>query len=120
MLKKIVLLIMAATAFRSSMIPGSPLDRHIGKYLGLPFAHAAISSPVKDASCKNNKVEEIPPTFVWLPDSEKELRKVPFFVRWKVKRNIESYAAERGVSQICMVMVAEAKAHFSRPRSSIF
>jgi hypothetical protein len=36
---------------------------------------------------------------VWLADAERELKKIPFFVRGKAKRNTEKYAAERGVQR---------------------
>jgi light-independent protochlorophyllide reductase subunit B len=51
---------------------------------------------------------------VWLPDAEKELRKIPFFVRGKAKRNTEAYAAERGVDRISVETLYEAKAHYAR------
>jgi hypothetical protein len=125
MLKKIVLLTLAATAFRCSVIVGTPLDRHIGKYLGLPFAGAAVSSavPIQAAGDskngkKNGAAAEAPaaPLFVWLSDAALELKKVPFFVRGRAKRNIESYATEKGVAQICMATVAEARTHFSKAK----
>jgi hypothetical protein len=119
MFKKIVLLTLAATAFRCSFILGTPMDRHIGKYLGLPFASAAISSQVQDS--KNvgvNAVEAEVPAFVWLADAALELKKVPFFVRGRARRNIESYATENGREQICMATVAEARTHFSKAKLS--
>jgi light-independent protochlorophyllide reductase subunit B len=51
---------------------------------------------------------------VWLADAERELKKIPFFVRGKAKRNTEKYAAERGVSEISVDTLYEAKAHFAR------
>jgi light-independent protochlorophyllide reductase subunit B len=51
---------------------------------------------------------------VWLPDAEKELKKIPFFVRGKARRNTETYAAERGVSRISVETLYEAKAHYAR------
>lgn len=50
----------------------------------------------------------------WAPDAEKELRKVPFFVRGKARRNTERYASERGVATITIETLYDAKAHFSR------
>ena len=50
----------------------------------------------------------------WLPDAEKELRKIPFFVRGKAKRNTEKFAAERGVGAISIETLYEAKAHYAR------
>lgn len=51
---------------------------------------------------------------VWLEAAERELKKVPFFVRGKAKRNTEAYAAERGLSQISVDTLYEAKAHYAR------
>jgi light-independent protochlorophyllide reductase subunit B len=50
---------------------------------------------------------------VWDSDAERELKKIPFFVRGKARRNTERYAAERGVSTISLDTLYEAKAHFS-------
>ena len=50
----------------------------------------------------------------WTADAEKELRKIPFFVRGKAKRNTEAYAGERGLAQITVETLYDAKAHFSR------
>ena len=50
----------------------------------------------------------------WAPEAEKELKKIPFFVRGKARRNTELFARERGVSQITVETMYEAKAHFSR------
>ncbi len=50
----------------------------------------------------------------WLPDAERELRKIPFFVRGKAKRNTEKYAAERGMAAISVDTLYEAKAHYAR------
>ncbi len=51
---------------------------------------------------------------VWLADAEKELKKIPFFVRGKARRNTETYAAERGVTEISKDTLYEAKAHYAR------
>jgi light-independent protochlorophyllide reductase subunit B len=51
---------------------------------------------------------------VWLHDAEKELKKIPFFVRGKAKRNTEAFATERGVTEISIDTLYEAKAHFAR------
>lgn len=50
----------------------------------------------------------------WEADAEKELKKIPFFVRGKARRNTEKYAMERGVAAINVETLYEAKAHFSR------
>jgi light-independent protochlorophyllide reductase subunit B len=50
----------------------------------------------------------------WAPDAEKELMKIPFFVRGKARRNTERFATERGVHLITVETLYDAKAHFSR------
>ncbi len=50
----------------------------------------------------------------WGADAEAELRKIPFFVRGKAKRNTERFATEHGITQITVETLYDAKAHFSR------
>ena len=50
----------------------------------------------------------------WEPDAEKELAKIPFFVRGKARRNTEAYATERGTQRITVETLYEAKAHYGR------
>jgi light-independent protochlorophyllide reductase subunit B len=51
---------------------------------------------------------------VWAAEAEKELKKVPFFVRGKARRNTETFAAERGLATITVETLYDAKAHFAR------
>ena len=51
---------------------------------------------------------------IWLTDAEKELKKIPFFVRGKARRNTETYAASRGVQEISIDTLYEAKAHYAQ------
>jgi light-independent protochlorophyllide reductase subunit B len=51
---------------------------------------------------------------VWLSDAERELKKIPFFVRGKARRNTESFAQTRGLSEISVDTLYEAKAHYAR------
>ncbi len=50
----------------------------------------------------------------WTAEGEQELRKVPFFVRGKARRNTERFAQERGLAEITVETLYEAKAHFGR------
>jgi len=50
----------------------------------------------------------------WMTDAERELRRVPFFVRGKARRNTERYASERGIGDITIDVLYDAKAHFGR------
>ena len=51
---------------------------------------------------------------VWLSDAERELRKIPFFVRGKARRNTEIYASSKGIAQISIDTLYEAKAYHAR------
>ncbi|QXM25197.1 ferredoxin:protochlorophyllide reductase (ATP-dependent) subunit B [Elioraea tepida] len=50
----------------------------------------------------------------WTAEAERELAKIPFFVRGKARRNTERFAAERGITRITIETLYDAKAHFSR------
>ena len=50
----------------------------------------------------------------WAIDAEKELGKIPFFVRGKARRNTERFAQERGLATITVETLYDAKAHFGR------
>ena len=65
-------------------------------------SEAIVVSPVPDASGG------------WTADAEKELGKIPFFVRGKARRNTERFALERGLTLITVETLYDAKAHFSR------
>jgi light-independent protochlorophyllide reductase subunit B len=48
----------------------------------------------------------------WAPEAEAELRKIPFFVRGKARRNTEAFASEQGVATITVDTLYDAKAHY--------
>jgi light-independent protochlorophyllide reductase subunit B len=50
----------------------------------------------------------------WQPEAERELKKIPFFVRNKARRNTESFAAQQGLAAISIETLYEAKAHYAR------
>jgi len=50
----------------------------------------------------------------WDGDAERELKKIPFFVRGKARRNTERFALDQGLSTITVETLYDAKAHFSR------
>jgi light-independent protochlorophyllide reductase subunit B len=50
----------------------------------------------------------------WTAEAEKELGKIPFFVRGKARRNTESFAALQGLATITVETLYDAKAHFAR------
>jgi light-independent protochlorophyllide reductase subunit B len=83
-----------------------------------PVALAAVEAPaavqaetVQDAAVAVAEAEAEP---VWTGAGELELKKIPFFVRGKARRNTERFARERGLTQITVETLYEAKAHFGR------
>ena len=50
----------------------------------------------------------------WATDAEKELKKIPFFVRGKARSNTERFARQSGVALITVETLYDAKAHFGR------
>lgn len=50
----------------------------------------------------------------WSSDAEKELKKIPFFVRGKARRNTEEFARMRGDVIITLDTLYDAKAHYAR------
>jgi light-independent protochlorophyllide reductase subunit B len=73
----------------------------------------AVEEPRADAALPAPTVETIVVTG-WAPEAQKELQKIPFFVRGKARRNTERFAAERGVALITVETLYDAKAHFGR------
>ena len=51
---------------------------------------------------------------LWTTDAQKELQKIPFFVRGKARKNTEKYASEQGLARIDLDTLYEAKAHYAR------
>ncbi len=50
----------------------------------------------------------------WTAEAQRELGKIPFFVRGKARRNTERFAAERAISTITVETLYDAKAHYAR------
>ena len=50
----------------------------------------------------------------WTLEAERELQKVPFFVRGKARRNTELFAQGKGIHPITVETLYDAKAHFAR------
>jgi len=53
-------------------------------------------------------------TLAWTNEAEAELKKIPFFVRGKARRNTENFAREHGTAEITLETLYDAKAHFGR------
>ncbi|MEM6407354.1 MAG: ferredoxin:protochlorophyllide reductase (ATP-dependent) subunit B [Pseudomonadota bacterium] len=87
-----------------------------------PSHHGGYApKPLSPAACEAGSIpaETAPATqatdvITWLADAEKELKKIPFFVRGKARRNTETFAAEKGLQEISLDTLYEAKAHYAR------
>lgn len=86
---------------------------HLGKG-GAPRALTAqpeeIIAPAPIAASAN--ADDIIPG--WTSEAEKELQKIPFFVRGKARRNTERYARDSGLLSITIETLYDAKAHYGR------
>ena len=84
---------------------------HLGHLGGL---QAAQPEPLTTDLATTNDSELQPNTTLsWTADGEAELKKIPFFVRGKVRRNTETFAREQGRQHIDSETLYDAKAHFS-------
>jgi light-independent protochlorophyllide reductase subunit B len=72
-------------------------------HLGAPVASTAVAEVIEAA----------PETLGWDAEAEKELKKIPFFVRGKAKRNTEAYAAMNKIPLIKLETLYDAKAYYS-------
>ena len=76
----------------------------------LPRHGVAAPQPVAPAP----SVAAEPILLTWATDAEKELKKIPFFVRGKARANTERFARERALPLITVETLYDAKAHFGR------
>lgn len=80
-----------------------------------PSHHAAHSPGQKNETEVAEAAESVSENrLIWLKDAEKELKKIPFFVRGKARKNTEKYAENNGFSEISIETLYEAKAHYAR------
>jgi light-independent protochlorophyllide reductase subunit B len=73
---------------------------HLGHGAPAPVADAAVSPMVSE--------------IVWSQEATAELSKIPFFVRGKARRNTEQFATTRGIAQIQLETLYDARSHFAR------
>jgi light-independent protochlorophyllide reductase subunit B len=88
---------------------------HLGKGgapRAMPAQADAVVSPEVARDTDPANAGEMHPA--WAPDAEKELSKIPFFVRGKARRNTERYAKDHGVPTITLDTLYDAKAHYGR------
>jgi len=82
----------------------------------LGHGSAVASQPQPAAEPVAEPVAATPAELIagWSAEAEKELLKIPFFVRGKARRNTERYATELGIAAITLETLYDAKAHYAR------
>ncbi|HLG81943.1 MAG TPA: ferredoxin:protochlorophyllide reductase (ATP-dependent) subunit B [Bradyrhizobium sp.] len=87
-------------------------DGALPSHLGAGHAAPATAVAASEAARAATPSQEI--SILWAADAEQELRKIPFFVRGKARRNTERFASENGVATITVETLYDAKAHYAR------
>lgn len=98
---------------------------HLGSVAGRQEERAVSPAPPPSPAGKDDALAHpnagavetkitTPLTVSWTRDAEQELKKIPFFVRGKARRNTERFAGERGINSISVETLYDAKAHFGR------
>ncbi|MFN8923974.1 MAG: ferredoxin:protochlorophyllide reductase (ATP-dependent) subunit B [Rhodospirillales bacterium] len=82
----------------------------------MPAAPAPVpaAAPVAPAPASASVAATPPGAPTWSADAERELHKIPFFVRGKARRNTERFAHDKGMALITVETLYDAKAHFGR------
>jgi light-independent protochlorophyllide reductase subunit B len=81
---------------------------HLGPAAAMPAA--AMPATVEAAPADVAVLDKA----TWSPAAEKELGKIPFFVRGKARRNTERFALDNNVALITVETLYDAKSHFGR------
>jgi len=84
---------------------GDAAASHLGQASACPEPRTAPPGPVETMAGTLTS---------WAAEAERELGKIPFFVRGKARRNTERFASERGLMTITVETLYDAKAHYSR------
>ncbi len=83
---------------------------------GRPLPAAPVEAPLAARAADPADVATIDEAapLNWSPEADRELGKIPFFVRGKARRNTETFARERRLSHVTLDTLYDAKAHFAR------
>jgi light-independent protochlorophyllide reductase subunit B len=103
---------LVAKAVAGSPAPGPALQAPVAQ--GSEGTGPSAAAPAPAAGETTNQESGAAGMPSWADEAEKELKKIPFFVRTKARRNTERFAQERGVSRITVETIYDAKAYFSR------
>ncbi len=105
---------LGAVASADTVTPHRPHDspgRTPGSKHGDPSS--STDMPAAAAQDEGDRTPVLAP-IVWAAEAEKEIHKIPFFVRGKARRNTENFAALSGIAVITVETLYDAKAHFGR------
>jgi light-independent protochlorophyllide reductase subunit B len=84
----------------------------------MPYESVATDHEI--ASTNNSNQAVLTPVaqaiegITWSADGEAELKKIPFFVRGKIRRNTEKFASDRGITSITVETLYDAKAQIGQ------
>ena len=84
---------------------------HLGQTGQRAGAQREVQCHDSDPNTVSTAAERSP---AWTSEAERELHKVPFFVRGKARRNTEKFAQANGLGTITVDTLYDAKAHFGR------
>jgi light-independent protochlorophyllide reductase subunit B len=84
---------------------------HLGGHAA-PVAPQPVSEPVPATAAGETQV--LTTNLAWAVEAEAELKKIPFFVRGKARRNTERFAVEHGLATISVETLYDAKSYYSR------
>jgi len=88
---------------------------HLGGAASVPAARQTAAPDEQRAAVEADAARPVSVELAsWTAEAERELSKVPFFVRGKARRNTERFARERGLAHIDVETLYDAKAHFGR------
>ncbi len=79
-----------------------------------PASHLSHGGEAAAVPLPEVAANDAPDSLSWAPDAEKELKKIPFFVRGKARRNTERFAMEAGLATVTLETLYDAKAHFGK------
>jgi light-independent protochlorophyllide reductase subunit B len=87
---------------------------HLGSHKQAPAQSPASEPEPALAVQADDPSQAADAAAVWRDDALAELKKIPFFVRGKARRNAETFAAQSGAQVITLETLYDAKAHFGR------
>ncbi|MBE7219471.1 MAG: ferredoxin:protochlorophyllide reductase (ATP-dependent) subunit B, partial [Caulobacteraceae bacterium] len=82
---------------------------------GAGASHLGAHAPPPPAANDEPAADEA--ALAWSDAAERELKKIPFFVRGKARRNTESYARAHALPEVALDTLYDAKAWFDARRA---